>query len=438
MIENLKRQAEAICHESIPNANTASKVGEVLVGLVDEIDEISQLSHEAIKTTDELLNMSLNEINGEATQQETIMQKFYNILNSKKAIKQAIENKGINMSDDPRLSLYAERIGSIQERNPTWTPNATWWDIKSIVQESNNREYTYKTIQLLADSEVTTTFTGGVAYKTSDGQYYSSTNVTHSWNRAKDKQCIEDGENAYKTRWVITYHSSRTIEFTYLQKSCLYFVMDGILPVVVNFNVKQSTSSMILLKSFEKINGADFTRVTDFSYMFEGCFFLQTIPQIDTSNGTNFNSMFVYCIELISIPPLNTSKGISFSTMFAFCTALKSISLSSTSNATDFNNMFVASYSLSSISTIDFSKGTGSNSEIFNSCLKTKSLKIKNLSKELNLSRNEFIDHESLLYLINNLAIVTTKPQLKLGEANLSKLTAAEKAIATNKGWILA
>lgn len=48
------------------------------------------------------------------------------------------------------------------------------------------------------------------------------------------------------------------------------------------------------------------------------------------------------------------------------------------------------------------------------------------------------LTHESLMSIIEHLAIVSTTRTLTLGTANLAKLTDEEKAIATEKGWTLA
>ena len=48
------------------------------------------------------------------------------------------------------------------------------------------------------------------------------------------------------------------------------------------------------------------------------------------------------------------------------------------------------------------------------------------------------LTHDSLMSIINGLAVVETTQTLTLGTTNLAKLTDEEKAIATEKGWSLA
>ena len=60
------------------------------------------------------------------------------------------------------------------------------------------------------------------------------------------------------------------------------------------------------------------------------------------------------------------------------------------------------------------------------------------LKVNLNLSSCPLLTKESILNVFNKAANVKSSSKtLTLGSTNLSKLTDAEKAIATNKGWVL-
>lgn len=60
------------------------------------------------------------------------------------------------------------------------------------------------------------------------------------------------------------------------------------------------------------------------------------------------------------------------------------------------------------------------------------------LSTDFDLTPCTKLTHDSLMNVLNSIQTVTAKRTLKLGSTNLAKLTAAEKKIATNKGWTLA
>ena len=148
--------------------------------------------------------------------------------------------------------------------------------------------------------------------------------------------------------------------------------------------------------------------------MFFNCFHLTSIPQLDTSNVSNMNRMFSGCISLTIIPQMDTRSVTNMNQMFNGCSSLTSIPQLDASNATDMNRMFS---NCSSLTTLDG---------------------LTNLKVDLDLSPCPKLTHDSLMNVINEAADVTSSPKtLTLGSTNLNKLTDEEKAIATNKGWIL-
>ena len=56
----------------------------------------------------------------------------------------------------------------------------------------------------------------------------------------------------------------------------------------------------------------------------------------------------------------------------------------------------------------------------------------------LDLSDCTYLDHDSLMVVINGLQTVTETQTLTLGSTNLDKLTEEEKQVAIDKGWTLA
>ena len=159
----------------------------------------------------------------------------------------------------------------------------------------------------------------------------------------------------------------------------------------------------------------DFSDVTNMVYMFNYCFNLTTVSEMDTSKVTTMESMFRNCSSLTNIPEMDTSNVTSMKYMFNSCSSLTSVPEMNTSNVTDMLYMF-------------------------GRCKKITDLGgFVGLKCELDLSESSHITHESLLNVINKAADVTASPAiLVLGSTNLAKLSDEEKAIATNKGWNLA
>ena len=215
----------------------------------------------------------------------------------------------------------------------------------------------------------------------------------------------------------------------------------------------------------------------DGNYLFRNCSALTHIPLLDTSNCTRMNYTFSSCTSLIEVPLLNTSKVTQMENMFYRCINLKTIPLLDTSNVTTMSDMFYACSSLISIPELDTSKVTNM-SNMFNSCTNILSIPLldatnvtninnvityggqkltelggfQNLGQaysttqsanyinyRLRLSSCSNLTHDSLMNVINNLYDIATKgcntQELELGSTNISKLSAEEIAIATNKGF---
>ena len=231
----------------------------------------------------------------------------------------------------------------------------------------------------------------------------------------------------------------------------------------------------------------DTSNVTDMTDMFKECSSLISIPKIDTSKGTKMTSMFYKCSSLTTIPLLNTSNVTNMGGMFYKCSSLTTIPLLNTSNVTNMSNMFHDCSSLTSIPQIDTSKVTDMESmfyncssltyisqldtskvntmvNMFSGCSSLTSIPSLHVNKVRDMGSilwgchsvkylggfrglhvsitSGFLDQcpdltvESLMNVINNLD-TAYQLTLKFGSINLNKLTAQQKAIATNKGWTL-
>lgn len=198
------------------------------------------------------------------------------------------------------------------------------------------------------------------------------------------------------------------------------------------------------------------------SDMFLQCTNLKSVPYMDTSSATDTSTMFKQCTSLISVPQLVTSNVTDMSYMFSQCSSLANIPVLNTRSVTNMRDMFSGCRNLTSIPQLDTHK-VENMYNMFYSCSKLISIPKLNVSKVDNMN-NTFIycyalenlggftglkisvylsyctnlTKESLLNVFNEASDVTSNPQtLTLGDTNLAKLTDEEKAIATNKGWVL-
>lgn len=179
---------------------------------------------------------------------------------------------------------------------------------------------------------------------------------------------------------------------------------------------------------------------------------IQTIPELDTSNVNDMNNMFYNCALLQTIPLLNTSKVTNMSYMFYGCSILSEIPELDTSKATNMDYMFYNCKMLNKIPKLKANSVTNL-SYCFNSCNELENFGgLENIGEAYLTTKSELysyytialnyatkLTHESLMNVINNLYDIKTAgvktQRLTLANTNLSKLTADEIAVATNKGW---
>lgn len=240
-----------------------------------------------------------------------------------------------------------------------------------------------------------------------------------------------------------------------------------------------SANYMFAQYALEEIPSLDFSNVTTMKGMCYNASKIKTLV-LSIPEVTDITDICWSCENLTSVNLTNTSKVTNMYEAFSICTNLNSISISDTSNVTNMDSAFseIVNTNFTIAPTLDTSNVTNvyqmfrkssyietvpkynfakviNVGEIFKFCsflttlggfenlgqayLTTASANYSNYT--LNLSASSNITHDSLMNVINNLYDIATKgcnaQKLILGSTNLAKLSDEEKAIATNKGWVL-
>ena len=213
------------------------------------------------------------------------------------------------------------------------------------------------------------------------------------------------------------------------------FYACGMLKFVPHFDTSKVTSMASMFYSCSNLLTTphfDTSKVTILASMFYGCNKLKFVPHFDTSSVTEMPSMFYNCQNLATIPQFDTSKAINMNSMFNGCTKLVSIPQLDGSSITSTNNAGIIGYNnINSVTKFDGFINLGKSLPASTSTtLQYLFDKLPNLSKESLLKcLNGLYDRAAAGYT----GIIT----LKMNAAHLSLLTDEEKAIATNKGWVL-
>lgn len=158
------------------------------------------------------------------------------------------------------------------------------------------------------------------------------------------------------------------------------------------------------------------TSVFDSMYqMCYGCTALTSVPVLDTTRVTNMMYAFYGCSNLVEIGGMDTSQIISASELFHGCKSLRKIG-----------------------GVLDFSQVRSQVDSTFVSCGALEEVTFAGtIGVDIAMNGCPKLTVASILSLLNALAAGVTGLTCNIGSKNLAKLTTAQRAIATGKGWTL-
>ena len=184
------------------------------------------------------------------------------------------------------------------------------------------------------------------------------------------------------------------------------------------------------------------------SCMFTSCHSLKEIKGIehlcDAGNINNLSSMFASCYSLTSIPNINSwdiSKVTTCASMFDSCRSLQSLTITNwtLTKCTTIAGMFRYCYNLRELELTGWSLPALTTNPDYIFCQLYSLVKCSGLPIPLNHRYQEAyqLPEDQWVRIFNQLPTVSSKT-LYMTTVNINRLTAATKAIATNKGWTLA
>lgn len=286
----------------------------------------------------------------------TTAQKLQAVLNSKAAIKAAIEAKGVADVGDV-LSTYPEKIASISSGG--WTGHADEAGLKAIGWTDNDIAYYQKY---------------GVNWNEEDDQYH----LVPEDNKALYGVLTASNISTYKDRIVYLpkIDTSGKTDMTGMFQGCNIMVA---IPMI------------------------DTSSATKMENMFYQCYALVCIPQLATSLVITMEAIFYQCYSLSYVPVLDTSAGPYVRQMFGSCYSLQAVPALDLSKCGDFGFMYGFCYSLTFIPPIVFRTNGGVNiANIIYKCNALVHCNIKNLKDSIELDDSPLFSKESLLYMIEN------------------------------------
>ena len=252
--------------------------------------------------------------------------------------------------------------------------------------------------------------------------------------------CGSGDENAAlkKLRYFAWYGNNAVTNMSVMFNSCYSLTA---IPQLDTSAVTNMSSMFCFCTSLTAIPQMDTSAVTNMSSMFGFCTSLTAIPQMDTSAVTNMSNMFNSCYSLTAIPQMDTSAVTDMSNMFNSCFSLAAIPQMDTSAVTDMASMFALCYSLTAIPQLDTSAATNMG-YMFNICYSLTAIafngSVTGWAGYAVSLQDCSLGHAAIVAFFNSLPTITSAKAITLtGNPGVSELTDAEKAIATGKGWTL-
>ena len=316
----------------------------------------------------------------------TTTDKLNKILESKVAIKAAIEAKGVSNVGDI-LAEYPDKIASIQSGGGTCTGFTGHVDVEGLK---------------------------AIGWTNEDIEYYQTHGV--NWNEEDDEYHKVPQDN-------IDLYGVLTLDNIKEYKKRIVYLPKLDTSMVTNMDsMFDGCSSLIFVPLF------DTSKVTSMRYMFGACYSLISIPLFDTSKVTDMMGMFINCRSLNFVPLFDTSKVTDISNMFYNCYSFNFVPLFDTSKVINMIGMFYNCYSFNFVPLFDTSKVTDIGSMFYN-CYSLISVKLKGLKTSFKINNTLLLTKESILYMIKN-AAPTSPITITLSAYCYNKYNADEDIVA--------
>ena len=188
-------------------------------------------------------------------------------------------------------------------------------------------------------------------------------------------------------------------------------------------------------------NGVDLSAGTNFSYAWYDCNAMQYFNPINMNNVTNLDHAWYRCYGIVEFPMIDTSKVTNFRSTWEGSMSLQTFPQFDLSAGT----LFISTWKDCNITVmpqLDLSNGVNFNFA-WDGCHNLVNLGgFGEIKESIDLSDADVLNVDSIMNVITQAADLNslgiTGKTMTFGSTNLAKLTDAQKAVATSKGWSLA
>ena len=307
----------------------------------------------------------------------TVADNLQTLVDSTKAIKQVIIDKGGNIEGD--ITTWADAISKISGGS-AWTGHADSEGLKAI-------GWTDEDIKFYQEH--------GVCWNEEDDDVHRVSDD----NKALYGVLTANNISTYSSRIVYLPKidtRGKTLFANFLQ-NCKSLIAIPMLDTSAATNVSKmffGCSALVCVPCL------DLSKATTLEAMFQACSSLAYIPKFNTVSVKSFKNTFYGCGSLQTIPQMDFSSVTSMDGMFYYAQGLKGLPELDTHNVTTLYQSFYNCVSLSYLK-LDVASVVNTNSVLGNVAI-VRDMYLKNLYFSWSLSSYALLSKESLIYTINH------------------------------------
>lgn len=345
-----------------------------------------------------------------------------------------------NISKDIILQEKSEIVNSLTPSRIEVTPDEGVDALSKVTVDLSSLELQSKTVNITQNGQTTITPDEGKIGL--DKVIINASNITE-WGSTLEEY-IDGAHGEYiKTSLLVDYQNTYN-SFKDLTTIPQFSSNGNHYKFIPNLLLPSNTKNLFMYW-YDIIEVPDFlnlNEITDVSNFFAGCYSLRDFKYSGDFNATNsISGLFQQCTNLSGDISINAPNATSANSAFYLCKNINSITLT-TAPLTIYGQIFLNATKLQSVYNLNLGETSEAQYQPFY-CSNLTNITFADgsiINNSTSFSSCTKLTVDSILNILNILKDLTgsTSATLTLGATNLAKLTDEQKAIATNKNWVLA
>lgn len=345
-----------------------------------------------------------------------------------------------NISKDIILQEKSEIVNSLTPSRIEVTPDEGVDALSKVTVDLSSLELQSKTVNITQNGQTTITPDEGKIGL--DKVIINASNITE-WGSTLEEY-IDGAHGEYiKTSLLVDYQNTYN-SFKDLTTIPQFSSNGNHYKFIPNLPLPSNTKRLFMYW-YDIIEVPDFlnlNEITDVSNFFADCYSLRDFKYSGDFNATNsISGLFQQCTNLSGDISINAPNATSANSAFYLCKNINSITLT-TAPLTIYGQIFLNATKLQSVYNLNLGETSEAQYQPFY-CSNLTNITFADgsiINNSTSFSSCTKLTVDSILNILNILKDLTgsTSATLTLGATNLAKLTDEQKAIATNKNWVLA